>query len=103
MAHHQEQDHRSLMLHTEAIRMMQADPTLLERAQAILERWLAMHPKGPHELWDEWRAILEQRNWEASLSTSERGNQIRQASPCSCILPNEKRLEILRRCREGRL
>jgi hypothetical protein len=34
-----------------------------------------------------------------ALSNSERGNQLRQASPVSCVLPNEKRLEIIKICK----
>lgn len=98
MAHHEEQDRQSLMLHTEAVLMMQADPSLIDRALRILDRWDGMKSK-PHPSHIEWRRILLERDWEAALSTSERGNQIRQSSPMSCVLPNEKRLAIMRQCR----
>lgn len=101
MALHQEQDRQSLMLHTEAIRMMQADPALIERAQSILERWYSKETK-PYPLWDEWRRILREHDWDTALSTSDWGNQIRQASPVGCILPEEKRLEIIWECRGGK-
>lgn len=101
MALHQEQDRQSLMLHTEAIRMMQADPALIERAQSTLERWYSKETK-PYSLWDEWRRILRERDWNTALSTSDWGNQIRQASPVGCILPEEKRLEIIWECRGGK-
>lgn len=97
MAHHEEQDRQSLMLHTEAVQMMQADPSLIDRALRILDRWEAMKSQ-PHPSYVEWRRILLERDWEAALSTSERGNQIRQSSPMSCVLPNEKRLAIIHRC-----
>lgn len=98
MAHHEEQDRQSLMLHTEAVQMMQADPALIDRALRILDRWEAMKSQ-PHPSHVEWRRILLERDWAAALSTSERGNQIRQSSPMSCVLPNEKRLAIMQQCR----
>ena len=95
--HHQEQDARSLALHTAAIEMMRADESLVQRALDILARWetLAGHACSK-PLTDEWVRILRERDWGLALSTSERGNQLRQASPVSCVLPNERRLEILR-------
>lgn len=81
--------------------MMQADPALIERAQGILERWYSERTE-PYLLWDEWRRILRDRDWETALSTSEWGSQIRQASPVSCVLPEEKRLEIIWECRGGK-
>lgn len=101
MAHHEEQDRQSLMLHTEAVRMIQADPALIERIQSILERWISQDPI-PNPVWDEWRRILRERDWETALAVSECGNQIRQASPLGCILPEEKRLEIIWECRGGK-
>lgn len=98
MARHEEQDRQSLMLHTESVLMMQADPSLIDRALRILDRWDDMESK-PHPSFIEWRRILLERDWTAALSTSERGNQIRQSSPMSCVLPNEKRLAIMRQCR----
>lgn len=101
MAHHQEQDHQSLMLHTEAVRMIRADPALIERIQSILEHWTSQDPK-PNLVWDEWRCILREQDWETALAVSEWGNQIRQSSPLGCILPEEKRLEIIWECRGGK-
>ena len=94
--HHQEQDARSLALHTAAIELMRADESLIQRAQDILARWetLAGHSCSK-PLTDEWVRILRERDWDLALSTSERGNQLRQASPVSCVLPNERRWEII--------
>lgn len=98
MANHEEQDHQSLMLHTDAIRMMQEDPALIACALSTLERWERMESKS-HPSFVEWRRILLERDWDAALSTSELGNQIRQSSPVGCVLPEEKRLEIIWECR----
>lgn len=96
MAHHKEQDIQSLKLHEEAVKLLQADPALLERAQSILERWISQDMPNP--VWDEWRRILREQDWETALAVSEWGNQLRQSSPL-CILPEEKRLEIIWECR----
>lgn len=94
--HHQEQDARSLALHTAAVELMRSDETLIQRALNILARWdshVSMHSKP---LRDEWVRILRDRDWELALSAGEHGNQLRQASPVSCVLPTEQRLEIIR-------
>lgn len=96
MAHHYEQDQQSLMLHTEAVKRMQETPALIDRAISILERWMK---KTQHPAYIEWQRILQERDWDAALSVSEQGNQIRQSSPCSCTLPNDVRLGIIRQCR----
>lgn len=81
--------------------MMQEDPALIACALSTLERWECMESK-PHPSFVEWRRILLERDWEAALSTSEQGNQIRQSSPVGCVLPEEKRLEIIWECRGGK-
>ena len=93
---HQEQDARSLALHTVAVELMRADETLIERALDILARWDSHVSVRSKPLRDEWVRILQERDWELALSVSERGNQLRQASPVSCVLPNERRWEIIR-------
>ena len=76
MAHHEEQDRQSLMLHTEAVRMMQADPALIERALSVLERWEGMESK-PQPSFVEWRRILKERDWDAALPDSSNRRQQR--------------------------
>jgi hypothetical protein len=93
---HQEQDARSLALHTAAIELMRADETLIQRALDILARWDTHCCVNSKPLTDEWVRILREQDWELALSVSERGNQLRQASPVACVLPFERRLEIIR-------
>ena len=69
---------------------------LIQRALGILARWDKTMGVRSKPLRDEWARILVERDWELALSTSERGNQLRQASPVSCVLPTERRLEIIR-------
>ena len=94
--HHQEQDARSLALHTAAVDLMRFDDALIQRALDILARWDTHVSVNSKPLRDEWVRILKERDWELALSVSERGNQFRQASPVSCVLPVELRLAILR-------
>ncbi|HET9112243.1 MAG TPA: hypothetical protein VFN66_00075 [Burkholderiales bacterium] len=103
MAHHREQDYQSLMLHTAAVDLMRQDAQLIERAQAILDRWLQAAVVHSAPLLKEWQRILLERDWALALSNSERGNQLRQASPVSCILPNKLRLEIIQSCKKANL
>lgn len=95
MAHHQEQDVRSLALHTAAVELMRADESLIEKALDILARWDAHVSTGSKPLRDEWVRILRERDWESALSVGERGNQLRQASPVACVLPTAQRLAII--------
>ncbi len=92
---HERKD-RSLLLHQEAVRMIQAEPVLADRALAILERW-AQQGTGPTQLLRaRLSEMIKNRDWAAVLEESERGRQLRQASPMPCLVPNEVRLRILR-------
>ena len=103
MALHQEQDQQSLELHSEAIKMMQSDASLIDRALSILDRWCQNPANKTYPLYAEWRRILENRDWNEALSTSDRGYQRRQASPVACVLPNKRRLEIIKSCKKNSL
>ncbi|WP_180129364.1 hypothetical protein [Rhodoferax sp. BLA1] len=94
--HHQEQDARSLALQAAAIGLMRTDESLIQQALDRLARWDTHVSARSKPLRDEWVRILRERDWDLALSTSERGNQLRQASPVSCVLPTEQRLEIIR-------
>lgn len=99
MAHHYKQDYQSLMLHTAAVKLMQNDSRLIERALNILNRWRMDTELHSRPLLEEWQRILQEQDWNTALSKSEKGNQLRQASPVSCILPNKERLEIIKSCK----
>ncbi len=94
--HHKEQDARSLALHTAAVDLIRSNEALIQRALDILARWDTHVSASSKPLRDEWVRILRERDWALALSVSERGNQLRQASPMSCLLPNERRLAIIR-------
>ena len=97
--HHRLQDERSLMMHPEAVRMLQADPLLANKALSILERWEGHVSAQSKPLRDKWKVIIAQRDWTSALEESERGKQLRQASPLAILLPTEVRLQIIRATR----
>lgn len=93
---HQIQDQQSLALHRQAVRAVKQDPALLDQAITTLERWLAANPKSRSApLWHEWGQILKGRSWRKILSSTQRGQQLRQASPLVTVLSKEVRLEVL--------
>ncbi len=97
--HHIPQDHQSLLMHREAVRLILVDPSLVLKAQATLARWMVIGSQRSVPLWEQWRDVLEQRNWDLAVEDSERGRELRQASPLSTLLPQETRLEIIARVR----
>lgn len=93
-------DYLSLALHREAVRLVTSDPSLVSDAQATLERWIQKGDRRTRVLWETWATILAARNWSAALSQTQRGQQLRSASPLPTVLPEATRLQILARTRE---
>lgn len=96
---HQKQDALSLALHTEAVRRASADRTVVEQAQAMVERWLAGDPSRSAPLWRAWQGILASQDWPKALARTQRGQQLRQASPLTPTLPADVRQAILEQTR----
>ena len=94
---HGAQDYQSLLMHVEAVRLLKQNPRLVQRAVSTLARWRETADPRSYQLLDEWRRILDQREWRLAVAPDERGNQLRQASPLATLLPEEKRLGIIRR------
>ena len=46
--------------------------------------------------WKLCNDSIRLRDWVTALGANEYGNQLRQASPLACLLPTERRLEIIR-------
>lgn len=93
--HHEEQDNRSWKLHCAAIKLMKSDPAYIDQALAIIDRWESMGKSQSMPYWAEWRRILKEQDWDDALSLDQRATARRQASPCSCILPEQQRLDII--------
>jgi transcriptional regulator with XRE-family HTH domain len=94
-ARHELQDLQSLLLHEEAVRLMQRQPALIQQALDTLERWRSAGSSHSRFLWDEWSVILHRRQWRRALSRTRRSMELRQASPLPTVLPPEVRQRIL--------
>ncbi len=98
--HHGPQDYQSLLMHREAVQMIQADPALIGRALDILARWDKTMGVRSKPLRDRWVQIIQDKDWALAVEDSELGNQLRQASPMACLLPNDVRLGIIAQVRQ---
>lgn len=94
-ARHSPQDLQSLLMHKEAVKLIQRDPLLVERARSTLERWRARGDTHTMPLWDAWMRILQRGDWAKALANTQRGKQLRQASPLATLLPPATRRRIL--------
>lgn len=95
-------DHRiaeakSLALHVLAARRISADPRLLERARAIVRRWLGRYGERPPAALAEWRELLE-RPWPVvaarATELSEDAARLRQSSPLATLLTEAERRRV---------
>ena len=94
-ARHELQDLQSLALHEEAVRLMQKQPELIQRALDTLDRWRSSGSSHSRFLWDEWSVILHRRAWRRALANTRRSKELRQASPLPTVLPPEVRQRVL--------
>ena len=88
---------RSLALHVLAARRIAADPALLARARATVERWLDRYGDRAPAALHEWRALLE-RPWTEVVARatelSEDAARLRQSSPLATLLPDAARRRV---------
>ena len=96
---HRVQDLQSLALHEEAVRLVRADPALLQKAQQTLDRWLQSGPSRSASLWLEWQDILRHGKWRKVLGRTQRAQELRQASPLTTALPQHVRRDVLTQVR----
>lgn len=94
---HRRQDLRSLAIHEEAVRVLRRDPAKAQRALDVLDRWEGTSDPHSKPLRDQWRQIINKKQWTLAVENSERGRQLRQASPLGFVLDGTVRAEILRR------
>lgn len=97
MSTHLRHDRRSLALHEEAVKVLRAQPKLAARALDVLTRWEAKGDVNTQPLWDAWRRIIEGCLWDLAVEDSERGQQLRQASPLGFVLSEPQRAEVSHR------
>lgn len=90
-------DARSLAMHCKIAQKITRDPTLLNKAQANLERWSAKSEDPQPQYFREWQRILE-RPWpeiaELITSMSEDATRLRSSSPFAGVLTADERDQI---------
>lgn len=96
---HGRQDLRSLALHRAAVQALRAHPERAQRALEVLTRWETTVDVHTRPLFDEWRRIIEGGHWDEAVAETDRGQQLRQASPLGFVLEPEVRDAILRQYR----
>jgi transcriptional regulator with XRE-family HTH domain len=99
---HAHQDLQSLQLHEKAVLLLRSHPELAGKAAATLHRWRSTVDPRTAPLLDEWDRILATQDWAAALARTEKGNQLRQASPLTTLLPPNTRAAVLARARAHR-
>jgi transcriptional regulator with XRE-family HTH domain len=99
-AGHQVQDLQSIALHEQAVRLVRANPALVEQAQETLRRWLGAGDSRSSGLWREWQDILLRQSWRKVLGRTRRAQELRQASPLVTLLPDDLRRTVLAQVRE---
>lgn len=98
---HLRREARRLALHEAAVRVLRQHPERALRALDTLERWVA-RGLGRTEMVQQWRDVLERRDWDRLLEDSERGRQLRKGSLLACVVEREERLAILQRFARGK-
>jgi hypothetical protein len=84
-------------MHVLAARRIGADPALLERAKAAVQRWLQRYGKRPPPALVEWRELLE-LPWPEiaarATALTEEGARLRQSSPLATVLSAPERRRV---------
>ena len=84
------------------IEKLRRQPELLARARATLQRWHAQRNGASASISSDWHEILAvgmDAVVAAALEPSERGDQLRSASPFTSILTEVERRAVLDRFR----
>ena len=96
---HRTSDLQSLLLTEAAIAALIQQPHLGDAVLSTLDHWDRVAAPDSQPLRDEWRDILLKRDFQRALALTDRGQQLRQASPLGRALPSATRLEIIRSCK----
>lgn len=96
---HHVSDTQSLRLNQAAVDLLMQQPGLRGLALATLDHWDRVAPIDSKPLRDEWRDILLRGPLDRALARTDRGQQLRQASPLGRLLPPAHRLAIIRACK----
>ena len=100
---HETLDQKSYEMHQVIAHILREDPAGLTVALAWIEKLLSDPEYSIHskDALTEWRDIIRSGGMDAVLAIledrSEHGTRLRHASPFASLMPQDKRLEILRR------
>lgn len=100
MKDHRNIDERSWVLACLVAERVKADPSILPRARANLDRWLRTSSPGVRPVLMEWKSLLEGPHDEllqVLTGRDERATRLRQSSPFAGVLTATERNEVLRR------
>lgn len=75
--------------------MLEKDPSLTDKLLSILADWDMRASIRSKPLREKWGQIIQEKNWGLAIEDSEMANELRQASPMACILPNAVRFQII--------
>ena len=93
-------DQRSLELHRLIAAKLTLDPILFDGVQVTLKRWAIIVDRGTQPYVQRWQVVVDQGIDAAiALATeeSDRGNDMRQASPFGSVLTARERAAFLKR------
>jgi hypothetical protein len=96
---HQEIDERSLALHRLVAEKIKNNPTLYQKAQSTLDRWLSTVDGSAQPYLAEWQALMKSGMNEClavSVENSQRAAALRQSSPFCGILTAHERFAFLK-------
>ena len=100
MNRHGQIDERSLAFDQRTVQKLLADPALVGRGLANIDRWLGTCSPAVRPVLLEWRELLEgplAQLVDTLLSTDERAIRLRQSSPFAGARTPEERTSILKR------
>jgi hypothetical protein len=100
---HEVIDERNYEMHQVIADLLRAEPSKLELAVAWMEKFLADPDYSVHakDALKEWMELIRSRGVGGVLEVlgdrGEEATRMRQSSPFAVLMPQDKRLEILRR------
>ncbi|MGH7970974.1 MAG: hypothetical protein ACREIC_19815 [Limisphaerales bacterium] len=100
---HEVIDERNYEMHQVIAEILRTEPAKLDLAVAWIEKFISDPNYSVHSKDDlqEWLDVIRQRGIEGVLAVlgdrGEDSTRMRQNSPFAVLMPQEKRMEILRR------
>ena len=92
-------DQRSLALGQAVAARLRDDPSLIQRGQGTLSRWLKTCSPRVRPALQEWEAVLQNpvsHVMEVLTATDERSVRLRQSNPFAGVLSSRERTTILK-------